>query len=280
LKVFDGAPETLKALQQQEQGSWPVALNLAKEVPAPTSKATWQAVSDWLAERGFAMGTDHLAKMRKCGEDFADPYSRRHNRPDGKPVPFRLYLAASQRRATPKQRDEWLTKAATQNLTLRQFGELVTGKKWADSPEYKMAAVARDDPEGFAEFLVERPELVVRALRSPKVADVVVNDHEAHAAVIEAGSRRVHESTRVVRSGPVPRSEPPEPLARLLHILNIESVLVETTNMRALVMEKYTGEFVWRPNERETLVQKLTEARMNIDDCLALINFDIPDRVS
>jgi hypothetical protein len=276
--MFREAPKTLAALQQQEQGSWPVALALVEEVPAPTSKQTWAAVTAWLGERSFEIQTDYLRAMRNTGEKFADPRSRRHKRPDGRPVPFRLYLAAAQRRATPEEREAWLTKAADEGLTLRQFSELVTGKKWADSGEARMRAEARDNPEAFTEFLQERPELVAQALRSPRVADVVVNDHEAHAAVIEAGSRRAHEGMTIHSSHS--RPEPAEPMARLLHILNVESVLEETITMRRLVMDKYTGQFVWRPGERETLVEKLTEARRNIDDCLALMSFEVADRLS
>jgi hypothetical protein len=278
LELFKEAPKTLRALQQQEQGSWPVALALVEEVPAPTSKHTWGLVSAWLGDRGFEIQTDYLRAMRKTGEDFNDPASRNHRRPDGRLVPFRLYVAASQRRATPEQRQEWLAKAAAEGQGLRQFSEMVTGRKWADSTEERLAKAARETPEAIVEILQERPELVTRALRNAGVADAVVRDSDAHVAVIRASGRRAEE--RSVGRQPARQKDMPEPLARLLAMLNIEAVDRETRVMEQMFMEKFSGDFSWRPGEEEALLASLTASRARIDNAITLVEFKVPGTVS
>jgi hypothetical protein len=143
-----------------------------------------------------------------------------------------------------------------------------------------VATALKADPQFVSKLIGHLPSSVAGTIAarmiksSPEAADAIIDDPTAHAAVIGAAAGRAGERH------PAKHRDAPEPMSRLLHILNVAAVLKEARTMRDLVLNKFEGTFVWRPGEKEDLVSQLTQAKGFIEDALAVMEFQAPEKVS
>jgi hypothetical protein len=180
-------------------------------------------------------------------------------------------MEAAEQKATSKQRNTWLTKAEKEGYTLREFSKMITGTEWSDTTQQKVAAAIRDDPELVTKALQAQPEqgqkIVTQTIRrEPTFANAVVEDPQAHVEVIRASARHVPAPAPIA-----PRPSLPEAFARLLTLLHLDALLVEAEAMENVVMKEFTGDYVWRPKEREKVLATLDKVAEKVTNTRTIL---------
>jgi hypothetical protein len=259
-------PKTLRALLARQE--WPVAEALYEEVEVDAvgrpKAGEYDRVQEWLDREGINQSVGYLKDAWHTANIYRTAHSRRHK------VGFRWYQLTTQHKGTPEQRDQWLAKAAAEKLTLRAFYTLITGgKTWSpETAQVRAAKAIKANPEALAQALIEEPS----------VARAVVNNPKAHIEVIKAASEkaRAKSGSNGGKIGGSTKAEPPEAFARLLMLLNLHAVDKETATMEKLVLEKFTGQFVWRPGQREEVMALLETCQGRIINVMSIIGFEVP----
>jgi hypothetical protein len=188
-------PKTLAALREQEDQSWGIADALVAEIKVVGTKVyagEFVRCAEWLAAQGYDVTPDWLSKMRNTALRFPPSEGGSGDRPW--PVPFRLYIAASQ---SAKWTPELMDQAVAERWTLRQFSEKLTGKPWADDDREAVKRMMTD-PEKLIEVLRQVPvEIQVQVARqmlsTPEVVQRTISHPETRGQV-EAAQQRQQQS--------------------------------------------------------------------------------------
>lgn len=165
---------TLAALRDQADRSWAVADALAAELATGETgrvlNGEFTRCREWLSEQGYEVTVSYLRTMRDTAVKFPPLEGRRRWR-----VPFRFYVAAGQ---SPKWTEELMTRAEDEHLTLRQFSEIMTGKRWAD-----------DDLEATRRVLGDMSQLAITAgeMDTEELARLLAALQEAYDGKVAEG---------------------------------------------------------------------------------------------
>jgi hypothetical protein len=265
---MNGFPKTLRALEAQEDRSWPVADAIAEEIQITETGRVRAGEYDrcryWLEERGYPVSTDYLADMRTTAVTFSTRHSRRHK------VKFRLYVEAATTKATDPERDHWLATAEEQDMSLRVFSKFITGREWADTGAEKVRAAVKNDPKMVAEAVKQNhslaKQIAVEAVKNPLVARAVIDDRDAQLALIRAEGQKAEENP----IKPLPHVDGPEPFARLLTTLGIHQLRLDADNFIGK-FRQFTGDYVFRVGEKEKLVAELDHVSAVINEARVLL---------
>lgn len=255
----DNAAE-FAALDQGE--GWPFARLVACSVQKPPDGVRRGSDSDW-NQNGKVNGTE-FAKVAGCG-----------------PARILRYLkawddAAAKGLATPS--------AALTPADVRTIAE--PDAEWKD---YYSTAV-EDRPKRYADKAMSDPEMRRKVLEDmapadrqqlakeiiksdPDVADAIVADSDAHVEIIRASSRRAEADNPRTQQ----RREIAEPFARILTDLRLEAMWRDAQALRDIVLQDFTGSYVWRPNELEAVLDRIDAITKTVADVRTVLTSPVSD---
>lgn len=169
--------------------------------------------------------------------------------------------------------DEWPPESSTEDAVKRN--SKATGKALAD-PDFARKVIETMGDDGRSTVVdaaaAYDPKLIAAAIEgSEDVADAVVADPNAHLEVIKASSRRHADGSSL------PEPSVPEPFARLLTYLHVHALVADADAMRQLVVKEFGSAYVWRPGEREAVIERLDHVTAAVSDVLAVLTADVSD---